>query len=131
MTFSIGLFATVLGAFVGGTVAASRHVSPWRLFGAACIPAAAILVVAQAEIGRGCDTTDHSVLPGWVVAALVVASLTLYGAAAVDGFAGGYRQARAAVRGPAFASAILCPLLSAAGVLLVLFELLSAALHCD
>jgi hypothetical protein len=57
--------------------------------------------------------------------------LTLFGAAAVAGVADGVRQARADAFGDAVARAVLVPALSAAGVLFVLFELLSAALHCD
>ena len=127
---SVILFVLVIAAIAGGAIAASHRVSPWRLFLAACAPAAAVLAVAQAEAARSCDA-PHSVGAFWFTAPCLVVSFTLYGAAAVDGFADGFRQAQAGARGPAFTRAIVCPLLCAGGVALVLFAILIAALHCD
>jgi hypothetical protein len=93
-------------------------------------PRRSILAVAQIAMGRSCDA-PHPVGRFWFMATCLVASFTLYGAAAVDGFADGFRQAQAGARGSAFTRAIVCPLLCAGGVVLVLFALLVAALHCD
>jgi hypothetical protein len=130
MALPLILFAIVIAAIVAGAIAASHGVSPWRLFLAACVPAAPILAVAQIAMGRSCDA-PHPVGRFWFMATCLVASFTLYGAAAVDGFADGFRQAQAGARGSAFTRAIVCPLLCAGGVVLVLFALLVAALHCD
>jgi hypothetical protein len=125
------LFAIAVAAIVVGLAAAARRVSPWWLLLAASVAAVPIYVVAQITIARSCDTTRADVAPFWFTAACVLAGLTLFGAAAVAGVADGVRQARAGEHGAAVARAVLVPALSAAGALFVLFEILSAALHCD
>jgi hypothetical protein len=126
---SMILFVMVIVAIVVGATAAAHHVSPWRLFLGACVSAAPILAIAQIEMGRSCDA-PHDIGRFWIVATCLVVSLTLYGATAVDGFADGFRQAQAGARGSAFARVVVCPLLCVGGVVLVLFAVLVAALHC-
>jgi uncharacterized membrane protein YjgN (DUF898 family) len=130
MTFET---TVVLIALVGIVVAVGAHaygISSWRLFTFGCVPAAVVLALAVWEIGRPCDHHGVSKALGVLFLIGLLASLTLYAAAAVAGVIEGVRSGKAGSHGNAFASFVVCPLVCVLGGGLVLFAALATALHC-
>ena len=126
------ILLAIAGAAIGvGLAATTRRVSPWWLFVGATLAAIPIYVVVQIVTARSCDTLDREVVPAWFAITCLVVSLLLYGATAVAGVAEGVRRAKSGAPVTALTRTVVLAFLSAGGVLLVLFEVLSAALHCD
>src|SRR5436190_12712403 len=90
------LLAIGVAAIAAGLLAARYRFSPWWLLAGASLAAVPIYIVARHETSRSCDSLRGTdILPPELITACLIASLLLYGAAAVAAVAGGIRQAQA------------------------------------
>src|SRR5437764_8751083 len=90
MTPETILVVIALGAIVVGFGAAALKLSPWRVFGIAWFPTAVVLVLAERETSRACDSSPTGGAAGLFETAAIM-SVTLFAAAAVAGVADGVR----------------------------------------
>ena len=131
MTLSTILLLMAVAAIVAGLGAATLRFSAWRVFGVALVPTAIVLVLAERETSRACDSSPASGTAGGLFETAAIMSVTFFAAAAVAGIADGVRLASEKEYGPALTRFVGVTLMSAIGVGIVFFSVLSAALHCD
>ena len=130
MTLQTILVLMALGALVVGFGAAAYRLSPWLVFGAAWVPTAVVLVLAERETSRPCGSPSASDAAGLLDTASIL-SVTLFAAAAVAALADGVRLASEKQYSSAVSRCVGCTLMSVLGVGIVFYSVLSAALHCD
>jgi hypothetical protein len=130
MTFETSIALIALGGTVLAVGGRAYGIGSWRLFVAACIPAAVVLGLAVCEIGRTCD--HREALEGIRVLFSIgfFLSLTLYAATAVAGLIEGVRSAEDGGSGKAFWHVVGCLFASVLCGGVVLSAGLFAALHC-
>ena len=130
MTTQTILLLMAVGAILVGFGAAGFGLSPWFVFGAAWVPTAAVLVLAQREMSRPCfSSAAHD--PAGLFDTAVAMSVTLFAAAAVAAVADGVRLALEKEYASALSRCVGCMLGGALGVGIVFYSILGAALHCD
>jgi hypothetical protein len=130
MTPETTLVLMALGALVVGFGAAALGLSPWLVFGGAWVPTAVVLVLAEREISRPCGSAASSGAAGLFETATIL-SVTLFAAAAVAAVADGIRLAFERQYVSALSRCAGCTLMSALGVGILFYSILSAAFHCD
>jgi hypothetical protein len=112
----------VLGAVVLAALATTFEVSPSWILGLAGTATLVSLVLATHVSGEPCGSSGRAGVDGWFFGFTIVASLTLYAAASLAAVVGGIRWRRAGDdRGTAVARAVGIPIVSAMGVVVVLF----------
>ena len=130
MTVQTILLLMALAAIVVGFAAAAYGLSPWLIFGVACVPTAVVFVPAEREISQPCDSSGPSGVVGLFDTASIL-SVTLFAAAAVAAAADGVRLAVEKQYGAALSRCVGCTLMSLLGVGIVFYSIFGAALHCD
>src|ERR687886_1045869 len=123
MTFQTVAVLMALGAIVVGLGATAFRLSPWFVFGAALVPTAIVLVLAERETGRPCGSPSSSDVRGLFDTASIL-SVTLFGAAAVAALADGVRLAAEREYSSALSRWVGCTLMSALGVGIVFYSVL-------
>jgi hypothetical protein len=131
MTFSTILLLMAVGAIVAGVGSARLGLSAWRVFGVALVPTAIVLVLAERESSRPCDSSPASGTAGGLFETAAIMSVTFFAAAAVAAIADAVRLAAEKEHGSALTRLVGVTLMSALGVGIVFYSVLSAALHCD
>jgi hypothetical protein len=100
-------------------------ISPWRLFGVGCAPAALVVGLALWEVSTPCGEAHDTRALGVLFLIALGSSLVLYAATAVGGVIDGIRSG-----GGSAANVVLCPLASFVCGAIVLYATFGAVFHC-
>jgi hypothetical protein len=118
----------VVGGVLGILVAfgaLALDISPWRLFGVGCVPAAVVVGLAVWEVSTPCGESHDTRALGVLFLIALGSSLVLYAATAAGGVIDGVRSG-----GRSAANAVLCPLASFVCGAIVLYAAFGAVFHC-
>ena len=126
---TLGTIGGLIGfVALGIAVAATAcRLSPWWIFGAACVPTVVVLSLAPRATAYPCQPPDG---PQWIFVGSALVSFCLWLATAIAALIDGVRLGRAGIYSEAASRLWACIPVSALAAGIVFFELVASLANC-